>query len=255
MAKNRTLTQQIDEAVKRANPVTLKYRALYRVNKWLGLGKSSPVPDCVQTILGEETFGESFQDLFVIKMTQGLGLDQYVEIGSGPPTIRNNTYALEKNFAWKGISLEYNNKYVVEFLEKRINKIYEADATTFDYESAFLENNFSKHMGYLQVDIDPSYQSLACLPIIPFSKRIFAVITFEHDAYRSGKKIAKLQRQYLESLGYKLIFKNVHAGNLGPYEDWWIHPQLVPKNRWENIFASDMTGEEYFSEFAVYLTQ
>ena len=225
------------------------------MNKWLGLAKSSSASDSAKNVLAEEVFGESFQDLFVIKMTKGLGLNQYLEIGAGPPTIRNNTYALEKNFAWQGISLEYNSKYVLEFLEKRKNRIYEADATSFDYESALLINNFSKNLGYLQVDIDPSFQSLACLPIIPFIERRFAVITFEHDMYRSGKRVAKLQRKFLESFGYKLIVKNVRAENLGPYEDWWIHPNLVPKNRWENIIASDLTAEEYFSRFATYFVE
>lgn len=38
-----------------------------------------------------------------------------MEIGSGHPVDSNNTYLLESNYAWKGISIDFNADLVEEF--------------------------------------------------------------------------------------------------------------------------------------------
>lgn len=46
------------------------------------------------------------QELFVIAMTQGKRHGTWLEIGCGDPVRSNNTYLLEKRFAWSGISID-----------------------------------------------------------------------------------------------------------------------------------------------------
>ena len=50
---------------------------------------------------------------------------------------------------------------------------------------------------------------------------------FEHDSYEFGPSIRDISRQYLESFGYVLIVDNVSPLNDKPFEDWWVHPDLI----------------------------
>lgn len=173
------------------------------------------------------SFSESLQDIFVVEMTKGKKFQHYLEVGSGPPTKKNNTFLLERDFGWSGLSLDLNERFVTEFRNSRKNEVVCHDATNFDYLRELVKRNFPKDVGYLQIDIDPSFQSLIALFEIPFQEYRFATITFEHDLYRTNRKIAKIARLKLRSEGYKLVVKNVRANNNKPFEDWWIHPDLV----------------------------
>ncbi|NDB61348.1 hypothetical protein EB001_23355, partial [bacterium] len=42
-------------------------------------------------------------------------------------------------------------------------------------------------------------------------------------------------RDYLESKGYQLVVPNVSPDDNSPFEDWWIHPDLVDKNTINSI--------------------
>jgi hypothetical protein len=194
--------------------------------------------------LGHPTFSETLQDLFVLRVTQGKKSGTYLEIGSGPAIINNNTYLLEKYFGWRGLSIDLNSTFVKEFKEIRNNLIYCADATTFDYSEKLSENKFPKFIDYLQIDIDPSYQSLMALFQIPFEKYTFATITFEHDLYRSNSKIAKIAREKLESEGYLLVVKNVFASKHNAYEDWWVHPEMVREELYVEIISENKKPSE-----------
>ena len=173
-----------------------------------------------------ETYSESLQDKFALKIGNFSGLNTYIEIGSGHPVNGNNTYLLEQK-KWKGFSIELDPELVSVFVDLRKNPVYCEDGTKFNYLSKINDLNFGSHIGYLQVDIDPSVQSLKTLLSIPFATHKFAAITFEHDVYRSDSKIRKLQRQYLLSFGYILIASNVKVNKFFAYEDWWVHPNLV----------------------------
>jgi hypothetical protein len=172
------------------------------------------------------SYSESLQDKFALAVGKKAGLKTYIEIGSGHPFKGNNSYQLEKS-GWKGISIELDPDLVSAFKELRQNPVYCADGTSFDYSEKINELNFGTHIGYLQVDIDPSAQSLLTLLKIPFISHKFASITFEHDSYRSSSKIRRLERQFLKSYGYVLIASNVKVNRIFAYEDWWVHPDLV----------------------------
>ncbi len=175
---------------------------------------------------GSSSFSESLQDKFALEIGKKAGLKTYIEIGSGHPHLGNNSYQLETN-GWRGFSVELDPELVSAFKQLRQNPVYCADGTSFDYSERIKELKLGTRIGYLQVDIDPSAQSLLTLLKIPFNSHTFASITFEHDSYRSSAKIKHLEREFLTSFGYVLLASNVKVNRLFAYEDWWVHPDLV----------------------------
>jgi hypothetical protein len=108
------------------------------------------------------------------------------------------------------------------------------DALLIDY-SRLLNKYFpqTKHIDYLQLDIDPPQNTYEVLLSIPFNEYSFSVITYEHDYYiDTTKSYRDKSRQYLSSLGYKVIAPNVSPNDNSPFEDWWINPNLVCENIW-----------------------
>ena len=232
MRKESELNQeQIKNEILNLSSRPEKTRLSFRVFSWLerifltfnfNLRKKISFADQSQET---RTFSESLQDRFALKIGNISGLNTYIEIGSGHPVKGNNTYLLEQK-GWKGFSIELDPELVHEFTNVRGNPVFCADGTEFDYLTKLSDLDLGLNIGYLQVDIDPSVQSLKTLLKVPFGTHKFAAITFEHDAYRSEPQIRELQRRYLLDFGYVLIASNVKVNRLFAYEDWWVHPDL-----------------------------
>ena len=180
----------------------------------------------------ENNWSQSMQDIFVMSMLDGKRNGVYVEIGADQPRVISNTYLLEKDFDWSGISFELDADKVAFFNTIRKNKCLCEDATLYDYKSLFEELNYPKQIDYLQLDIDPAEGTLRALKALPLDDYRFSVITYETDVYSSGADIQDEQIEILESHGYQLVAKNVKCeGN--PYEDWWIDPAIVSEDIWK----------------------
>ena len=180
----------------------------------------------------ENNWSQSMQDMFVLSMLNGKRNGVYVEIGADQPRVISNSYLLEKDFDWVGVSFELDGDKVIYFNSIRRNKCLCEDATTYDYKFLFEDRNFPKQIDYLQLDIDPAEGTLAALKALPLDDYRFSVITYETDVYSSGADIQDEQIEILESHGYQLVAKNVKCeGN--PYEDWWIDPAIVSENVWK----------------------
>lgn len=174
----------------------------------------------------KRNYSQCYQDMFVLTMLNGLHGGNYLEIGCGDPFYGNNTALLEE-LGWTGISIDLDIDKTNKFAKERKNHVITADAIKVDYNSIL-----SGDYGYLQIDCDPPLTSLEVLLRIPFDKHRFAVITFEHDAYYS-EGIRERSRDYLNSLGYKMIVGDIAPDKYCNFEDWWIHPDLtdgVPAN-------------------------
>jgi hypothetical protein len=109
----------------------------------------------------DQNYSQALQDIFVLTMLNGKENGTYVEIGGAHPININNTYLLESVFNWSGVSFEINTDLANFYNNERSNKCICTDATQVNYSKVFEENNLSNQIDYLQVDIDPSYQSLA----------------------------------------------------------------------------------------------
>ena len=65
--------------------------------------------DSQRVINGHDTFSQAHQDLFVRYMTDFKRNGFYVEIGASDPIESNNSYILERDYYWNGISFEIDN--------------------------------------------------------------------------------------------------------------------------------------------------
>ena len=176
-------------------------------------------------------FSQAYQDMFVLSMLDGKENGTYLEIGSGPPIVNNNTALLEAKFNWKGISIDMDQNFTDEFAKKRKNTVLTRNALEIDYRELLNNAGFGKSIDYLQIDCDPPENSLKALERIPFNEYKFAVITFEHDHYCDESKTIKTRsRNLLAALGYELVIGDVSVDKISSFEDWWVHPELVSRD-------------------------
>lgn len=187
-----------------------------------------------------QNYSESFQDMFVLAATNGKQFGTYVEVGAGNPQYGNNTYLLEKDFGWTGVSFDIDENFVTAHANYRLNPCIHADATQVDYKTVFSDSKFKKDIDYLQIDCDPPEVSYQVLLRIPFDDYRFGVITFEHDAYATkGSNIRELSREFLTSKGYVLVADNIAPDEYRAYEDWYVHPDLVDKDTLNKLMSAN----------------
>ena len=142
-------------------------------------------------------------------------------MGCGHPITINNTYALEKEYSWTGVSVDIGpnelNSYDLigrlnvpntiseyeEFWNKNRNTpIICKSALEIDYSKFFKEYNLPKNIDYLSIDLDPQETTLECLFKIPFSEYTFNIITFETDFYNKIVDTRTPAREFLSDFGY-----------------------------------------------------
>jgi hypothetical protein len=51
-------------------------------------------------------------------------------------------------------------------------------------------------------------------------------------------------RNYLQSLGYKLLIGNVSMDDSTPFEDWWIHPDLIDYSKLVSLYSNSIKNIE-----------
>jgi len=174
------------------------------------------------------SYSQAGQESFVLAMTLNKKNGVYVEIGAYHATIDSNTYILETEFNWSGISLEHNARRCNEFNAKRRNICIIADATKFNYLKKFEDINFPRAFDYLQLDIEPAVNTFRALLKFPLRKYKPLIITFEHDKYANQFNwlIQFLAFLYLSIHRYKRVKKNVTPLAKGQeknsFEDWYV---------------------------------
>ena len=176
-------------------------------------------------------YSQAGQDLFALELFGKYGT--YIDVGAGEPINLNNTYLLEVNNNWKGISIDYgdHNQRKIEDLKRlwnnckeRKNKIYWANALTFDYKKKLEENNIKYDVDFLSCDIDPQENTFLALKKIIYDGIRPKYIAFETDFYREKINYSDLAYKFLKPYGYKIGVKNVFS-NLKKnkiFETWFI---------------------------------
>ena len=86
------------------------------------------------------------QESFVLAMTHNKKNGVYVEIGAYHAHIDSNTYILETEFNWTGISLELNAKRCNEFNMERRNVCINNDAINFNYKKNLKKLTSLEHL-------------------------------------------------------------------------------------------------------------
>lgn len=176
----------------------------------------------------ERNYSQVYQDMFILSMLNGKKNGTYLEIGGADPFLGNNTVLLEQDYDWKGVSLEYDEKFIVNYQINRKNPILHTDALKIDYKKLLQAHFQTNEIDYLQLDIEPARNTFEVLLSIPFDEYKFAVITYEHDYYVDvTKSYRDKSRRYLTLMGYELIVNDVSPDGISNFEDWWVHPDLV----------------------------
>jgi len=184
------------------------------------------------------------QDKFILSVLKNKTNGYFIEIGSNDPIKINNTYILEKEFKWSGIMIEYDKQWLELYKATRHNSIHIIDdATKIDYLNLFKNNNVPNNIDYLQIDLDVCNRStldtLELLDRTIFNNYKFATITFEHDIYDGERFNTRLaSRDIFIKNGYILVFPDVKNGEC-PFEDWYVHPDLVDMNYINKIKSQD----------------
>lgn len=190
---------------------------------------------------------QALQDLFAIRVLKNKTNGTFVEIGSNHPIAGNNTYLMESKFNWKGLMIEYDRSFEQLYKVLRPNSIYRiGDARLVDYRGILDKNQFPSNIDYLQIDLDVNNKStldtLVLLDNTCFDKYKFATITFEHDIYRGNFfNTREISRKIFKKRGYELVFPDVAVffeGRHCPFEDWYVHPDLVDMDYVNGIRSS-----------------
>lgn len=195
------------------------------------------------------SYSQSSQDLFVLKCLNNLQNGYFCELGANQPIVINNTYALESQYGWQGVSIEKDKGFEEDFNKVRKSKLICADALEVNYIEVFseffirMEKPNNKRFHYLSLDLEPASITLECLKCIPLDKYRFSVITYEHDLYNYGTKFRDESREIFSSYGYKMIHGDVKSNNMKdyPYEDWWVDPtcdKIVEYSSWGSDFSA-----------------
>jgi hypothetical protein len=191
----------------------------------------------------ERNYSQTYQDLFVLLISNGKKEGLYLEIGSADPVYGSNTKLLESEFGWKGVGIEILQEEVDKHDSQRTNPVMCKNALEVDYNKlldTMTKGDSQVFIDYLQVDCEPPKVSFEILQMIPWDKYKFGVVTFEHDYYADlSKSIREASRRFMRSKGYILAVGNVSMNDDCPYEDWWVHPEYIKANRLMNIVKVD----------------
>lgn len=177
--------------------------------------------------------GQANQDKFVLTILKQKRNGYFLEIGSNHPININNSYLLETKFGWKGIMIEYDASFLPLYKTHRPNSMHIIhDATKVDYKTLFAKFNMPSVFDYLQIDLEANngstIQTLRKLDSEIFDAHKFATVTFEHDVYHTNFGNTRLaSRDIFKKRGYVCVFEDINNLGTKPYEDWYVHPDLV----------------------------
>ncbi len=173
-------------------------------------------------------FSQSGQDQFAYNISGSGGF--YLEIGAHHPIINSNTYKLERECNWEGISIEFDESFVPdwEMCSERKNKVIWDDAFSVDYFSLLKQTGAPKRMNYLSCDIEPPENTFNILKKIINAGLEFDFISFEHDKYNEGNTYDDLSYDFLSTNDYKIAIKDVYSRNKKNkiYETWYVHKEI-----------------------------
>jgi len=149
--------------------------------------------------------------------------------------------------------VEINSHFLSSYKELRPNSVHIInDATQVDYKKVFEENNAPLSFDYLQIDLEvnngSTLMTLQKLDNEIFDTYKFATVTFEHDIYHTNFANTRLEsRNIFKKRGYICVFEDINnqafdSEVIHPYEDWYVHPDLVDMNNVNNLIENNRTN-------------
>ena len=152
------------------------------------------------------SYSQIGQDRLVIHLTKEKRCGTFVDIGCSRPSLINNTFLLENEYQWTGLSIDIDEAEKSNWEEERPDSpMVVADALKVDFLELFKEHDLPSVIDYLSFDLEPPEATFEALQRLPFDEYSFNVITFEHDGYRMGDEFKQNTRDFLSSKGYVFI--------------------------------------------------
>jgi hypothetical protein len=176
----------------------------------------------------KNTYSQANQDIFVSSVIGHNG--NYIELGARRAIAHNNTYLLETEYNWKGISVEFDRRFEKDWLlSGRKNPIEWSNALTLNYKDLLKKHDISENIDYLSCDLEPANITFCALTIL-INQGIFPrIITFEHDFYRySATNYYKVATDFLNYHGYKIAVDNVTVDDTASqfFETWYVRNNI-----------------------------
>lgn len=193
-----------------------------------------------------EQRSQAAQDYFVYSIFKKhddlqIHTGKFLDIGAQNHIVNNNTYELESKLGWKGVLIEIDPRWEIDYKRYRTSSYIIGDSITLDWKTKLTQLGYpvGTVFDYLSLDIDAA--TLDTLRNFPFDKYEFKLITGEHDLYHeSPEKKIEMTKTFI-NLGYKCICENV-KDNGYPYEDWWYNPKYINENLIQSLRS---TNEEW----------
>ena len=196
------------------------------------------------------SFSQAGQDNFVMLALGGKRDGSFLEIGASDAISLSNTYLLEREFGWFGLSVDISLLSKLSFWKaKRESRLVLGDATKLDYGKHLRRHNFPKTLDYLSLDIEPMTNTLRALGQVLASGFRFRVITYETDFYdpatarSQAEHVQSESRGLLAEAGYTLVAGDVCATEGMPFEDWWVDSREIDKKTMSAMEASFSPGQ------------
>lgn len=190
------------------------------------------------------SYSQRGQDLFAIQILNNIKNGTFLDFGCRGPIDINNTYLLEKEYNFSGLSFDIDNEEINKWknTDRNYNNAICCDLLTLNIEEKLNSFYKSNIIDYFSFDLEPPLLTLEVLKRFPFDKYKFKVITFEHDFYRGFNTLNPSRDIFLKN-GYRKIkreYMNIYDVDKRIYlsEDWWIHPELISVS--EDILDSEM---------------
>ncbi len=202
----------------------------YQKKDWDLLRHKFPGSDSIT-----ENFSQAHQDMFVLTMLDGKRNGTFLEIGAFDGRMISNTFLLERDFSWNGVSIDIEKSALNSFnANGRTAEFILGDALRLDYKKILSDRFPDGRIDYVMIDIEPTEKSLECLKKMPLDEFRFSVITYETDFYDPSTPadlknyIREESRKVLESNGYLLLVGDVCNGSSEfPFEDWYVDGEIV----------------------------
>jgi hypothetical protein len=187
----------------------------------------------IANYLFSHSYSQAGQDLFVAYMLELKRNGTWLELGCGHPKHGNNTYLLEHELDWFGVSIDLSDhsNNDITWRDRPNAKFIQCDAGLFDYTT------LNDYYDYLQVDVDTATNGYNVLKRVIHTQD-FAVITFEHDIWIGAENLPAQtnSRELLAEYGYELVVNNVvcppnEGRGTHPlwFEDWYVNPKYISK--------------------------
>lgn len=176
--------------------------------------------------MNSEYYGQIGQDRWVVDVFKGKRDGTFLDVGCHEHRNLSNTWALEKQFGWRGIAIDVDGSFSHGWATERPGSVFVlGDACTMDYRALLGAQHLSQPIDYLSLDLEPPERTWDCLRHILGQGIWFNAVTFETDYYRY-KDSRDPSRELMASLGYVLIKPGV-PGMFGEQDDFYAHKMVL----------------------------